>query len=128
MNQQITCYLADDSAFSRKMITDICKELSVTVLKEFDSGDAMYKAMDASSYPDLIFLDINMPGRSGKELIDLLLDLNPDFIIIMISSIDNIQEINECLDLGAANYIQKSAGLSSMKEIIKATLKNNGLL
>ncbi|AWW25538.1 response regulator [Acetobacterium carbinolicum] len=125
--QKLTCTIADDSIFSRKILHNICQELNLSVVKEYASGDELLADLDTTSYPDLIFLDINMPGHSGTELIEILLDLNPDFIIIMISSISDLDEIKECLELGAANYVHKDAGISTMKEIIRSTIKNSGL-
>lgn len=129
MNKQVlTCTIADDSAFSRKILHEIALDLGITVLMEYASGDALLADLDEKNYPDLIFLDINMPGHSGKELIETLLDLNSDFIIIMISSINDLTEIKECLELGAANYVHKDAGITAMKDIIRQTIKNSGLL
>jgi len=125
--QKLTCTIADDSIFSRKILHNICQELNLSVVKEYASDDELLADLDTTSYPDLIFLDINMPGHSGTELIEILLDLNPDFIIIMISSISDLDEIKECLELGAANYIHKDAGIPTMKEIIRSTIKNSGL-
>jgi len=130
MKKQITCCIADDSLFFRKIMLDICSELGLLVLKEYENGDSLFEELqlEQTTQPDLIFLDINMPGRSGKVLLDLLLDCNPEFVIIIISSIGDIQEIKECLELGAANYINKDASKHAMKEIIAATIKSNGIL
>lgn len=129
MKKQITCYIADDSIFFRKVMQDICKELEIEVLGEYESGDKMVDIMMSNSiYPDMVFLDINMPGRSGKEILDVILDMNPEFIVIMISTVEDIKVIRECLELGASNYIHKNSGKPAMKEIILSTIKNSGLL
>ncbi len=130
MNNQIACYIADDSSLIRKIMSDICDEMGLSVLAEYENGDSMYESLTIleRTSPDVIFLDINMPGRSGKDLLDLLLDLNPEFIIIIVSSVDDTLLIKECLELGASNFIHKNTGKNAMKEIITTTLKNNGLV
>lgn len=130
MKRQITCSIADDSIFFRKIMLEICKELGIWVLKEYENGDSMFDELqrESAQQPDIIFLDINMPGRSGKVLLDLLLDFNPEYVIIIISSVGDTHEIKECLALGASNYINKDASKHAMKEIIASTIKISGLL
>lgn len=130
MYKKLTASIADDSIFSRKLIKDIATELDITILEEYKSGDDMIEDLlkESSMHPELIFLDINMPGRSGKESLDILLDLNPEFIIIMISSVDDTKTIKECLEIGAANYIHKNSKKDIIKEIILSTIKNNSLI
>lgn len=128
--KRITCMIADDTLFFRKIMMDICKNISLEVIKDYDMGEKLLSDLQTqeTEYPDVIFLDINMPGRSGKDLLEDILEVSPETLIIMISTVSDSIVVNECLNLGAANYINKDEDLTNMKEIITSTLKMNGLM
>jgi len=122
--------IIDDSKLFRQILKDACLELGCNVLIEFDNGDDFVKKLEEGEYLDLdiLFLDINMPGRSGKELIDPILDLHPELIIIMISTFNDMATVDTCLDLGATNYINKDTKIEQMKSIIQNTLEMNSMM
>lgn len=126
---KVTAVIIDDSAFFREMLRDICNELDISIQQEFIKGDDFLKDLENGVYQDIemVFLDINMPGRSGKELLPLILDLSSESIVIMISTLKDIATVNECLDMGASNYINKNSSISDMKAIIEDTMQMNGL-
>lgn len=127
---QVTCTIADDTMFFRRIMMDICRNLNIEVLKDYETGELLLQELQDEdiNHPDIIFLDINMPGRSGKDLLEDLLDASPESIIIMISTVSDASVVKECLNLGATNYINKDSDLKTMKEIIHSTMKINGLL
>lgn len=124
----VSCVIADDSALFRRIFSDIVLDLGLTILQEYHNGEDLLYELDTNKLepPDVIFLDINMPGRSGKDLLEDILDIVPEAIIIMVTTVNNVAIVNECLTLGASNYIDKNTNPSRMKEIIISTLKNNG--
>ena len=77
--------------------------------------------------PDLMFLDINMPGRSGKDLIEDILEVCPEAVIIMISTVSDSRIVTECISLGASNYISKESNKELMKDVILSTMRINGM-
>lgn len=56
---------------------------------------------------DLALLDIDMPGRSGVELLKEIRRNSPDMAIIMVTATDDYHTANQCLDLGADDYLIK---------------------
>jgi len=59
--------------------------------------------------PDLVLLDVNMPQMDGLETLRALKALDPDCVVVMLTSLANRQTIDEAAALGAANYIRKDA-------------------
>ncbi|MFA9463797.1 MAG: response regulator [Velocimicrobium sp.] len=125
---KVKTIIIDDSEFFRKMMQDLCKSLELELLYSFSSGDSFLEKVKEGAYKDceLLLLDINLPGKSGKELLFELLKELPDLIVIMVSSLSGLETVNECLINGAANYINKDTSLQDMKDIIQSTLKMNG--
>ena len=58
---------------------------------------------------DLIVLDVIMPIMDGIETLRALKALNPDCVVVMLTSLANRQTIDDAAALGAANYIRKDA-------------------
>jgi two-component system chemotaxis response regulator CheY len=54
-------------------------------------------------------LDVNMPVMDGIETLRALKALNPDCVVVMLTSLANRQTIDDAAALGAANYIRKDA-------------------
>src|SRR5690348_11503917 len=55
--------------------------------------------------PDLVFLDLTMPGLDGREVLRELGAAGPPCEVIVVTANDNIQSAVECMRLGAADYI-----------------------
>lgn len=114
--------VVDDSAFMRKIISDILESLEdVTVLGTARSGrDAL--AMIPKLNPDLITLDVEMPGLNG---IDTLKEIRSRFSIpvLMLSSNNNPGVTIEALELGARDFIEKPQHLHKNMPEIKQDLE-----
>ncbi len=71
--------------------------------------------------PQLTLLDINMPGMDGKSALKAIKDVFPEAIIIMLSSLTDMDLVKECLEAGAANYISKNLSLKEIRRDLKET-------
>ncbi|MCR4421481.1 MAG: cache domain-containing protein [Exilispira sp.] len=67
---------------------------------------------------DLVILDLIMPGINGKETLIKLKEINPNLKVIMISGYIDDEKINECLNLGVKDFLQKPFDISSLIEKI----------
>lgn len=79
---------------------------------------------EPETHPNLIFLDLNMPKKSGMECIAEIKasdSLSHIPIIIYSTSLDHIV-VNTLYDMGAHHYIQKPAEFTSIKSVIKKVI------
>ena len=119
MNFSGTILLVDDEPHIRKFVSLILKQLGATNLIEAGNGqDAI--ATYQSENPDLVLLDISMPIMDGLTTLKNLKAIDPDCVVVMLTSIVNRQSIDEALALGAANYIRKD---TPKEEIAKALVE-----
>ncbi len=83
--------VADDDLFVRKILRSALQNL-VTIVETGDGADVekLYK----DNVPDVLFLDIHLPNKTGLELIESIKEIDPDAYIIMVSadsSTDNVK-------------------------------------
>lgn len=78
--------------------------------------------------PDLILLDIMLPGMDGIETIKKIKSINPDLPIIMLSAQSSIEVAVSSLKLGAFDYFTKPIDQAKLEVAIKNAIKNYELL
>lgn len=71
--------------------------------------------------PNLLLLDVNMPVKTGDEVLAEILADFPDAFIIMLTSVTDMESIERCIAMGAANYIRKDTPVSEIKTLIRDT-------
>jgi two-component system chemotaxis response regulator CheY len=108
MNFSGSIMLVDDEAHIRKFISLLLRHLGITRIFEAHNGVEAIEVYKRES-PDLVMLDVNMPVMDGIETLRALKQLNPDCVVVMLTSLANRQTIDEAAALGAANYIRKDA-------------------
>lgn len=76
---------------------------------EFTTAQTANKAFNLySSYqPDVVFLDINLPDKSGYEVLEWIIRNDPGANVVMFSSQNNIKSIEDAIDMGASGFIGK---------------------
>lgn len=83
----------------------------------------------AASPPDLILLDIMMPGLSGYDVLERLrADSRLRYIpVIMISAVDEIESVIRCIELGAEDYLPKPFNPTLLRTRVSASLEKKRL-
>ncbi len=95
-----------------------------------DALNYLHKKQDyanntAIKTPDLIMLDLNMPGIDGKQVLKTIKEtdkLKKIPVIILSTSIDT-KDIEQCYELGASTYIQKPVSFEGLTQAIR-TMKD----
>lgn len=92
-------------------------------VKVFDDGKELKKGMDI--LPDLILLDIMLPGEDGLSILKKLKSDNKtkDIPVIMVTAKDTEIDIVKGLDMGADDYISKPFGIMELISRVKALLR-----
>lgn len=75
--------------------------------------------------PDIVIMDINLPGMNGIECIRLVKDKSPDTQFMMFTVYENDDKVFEALKAGASGYLLKNTGLLQLIESLKE-LYNGG--
>jgi len=83
-------------------------------------------AIAAAKNPDLVILDILMPGLNGFVVCQRLRRRNPDVRILILSALNQEMKKVQGLEFGADDYLTKPFGFPELKARVKALLRRNG--
>ncbi|MEJ2677934.1 MAG: sigma-54 dependent transcriptional regulator [Gemmatimonadota bacterium] len=97
--------IVDDEANIRRMLGRLLQGESYHTL-EADSGRRALEQADAED-PDVVLLDLAMPGMNGMEVLRALRERRPELPVVMISGRATLQEAVEATKLGAFHFIEK---------------------
>lgn len=126
MPDPVKILLAEDNPADVYLIEEALREhnvpFNITVAEDGESAIAMIAAGKVD--PDLILLDLNMPKRSGSEVLSRLRGGSDsgNVPVIVLTSSDSPIDRQEALSLGATLYIRKPTGLDEFLQI-GATIK-----
>lgn len=111
--------IVDDSIYTRSLLDDILKEQGFEIL-DASSADEMLNIVDEYA-PDIVLIDIVMPGINGIDAVKILHERCPGIKIIICSALQVQQMKDQAIENGACGFIQKPFGVDIvMNEINKA--------
>lgn len=104
--EKTTILVVDDSPFASKQIQDLVEENGYEVIgyaKNGEEGIRMYEEL----HPDIVVMDIIMPGIDGLETAEILLKKDSDATILMLSSLCDSGTLEEVKAIGLKYLIPK---------------------
>ena len=114
--------VVDDAACVRILIRQALVRTGVfEVQAECATGEEAERVY-VSSPPDLTILDAHLPGTHGFSQLKRLLSLDPQPLVVLLGDFDNLGLAAQAVREGAAAYVPKSAGLSSLVKAIMGLL------
>jgi RNA polymerase sigma factor (sigma-70 family) len=112
--------IADDHAVVRQGIRAVLESVpGLEVVAEAGTGDEALSLVEAQR-PDVLVLDVNMPGSDGLEVTRTLREGGCDCRILILSMHDNPEYVLHALRLGADGYVLKDAGPAELREAVQA--------
>ena len=96
----------DDSAAILTIIAAYLEDSEFEVIAAERDG-IMAVERFAQERPDIVLLDLIMPGQSGVETLGRILAIDPDAFVVIVSSLGTEDAVHECLTSGARSFLQK---------------------
>lgn len=110
-------FVIDDEESIRRLLEHLLKTKGGYDVRLFSSGEAALQALDAD--PDLVIMDIMMPGIGGVETLREVKRRYPSMPVIMLSSQGKIEIAVESIKLGAMDYFPKTIDLNKLEVSVK---------
>jgi len=113
-------YIVDDEEIIRDGVT-----MALEADYQVDAFSTAEDAMEAIKHnpPDLVLLDIGLPGMDGIEALEKIKDLYPDILIIMITAYEDINTVIAAMKLGAYDYVVKPIQMDGLEVTIRNALE-----
>ena len=116
---KIRCLLVDDHTLFRQGVRRLLETESdfEVVAESPDGGDAVEKARELR--PDVILMDIGMPGLSSFEAARQIKRTRPETKILFLTMYEDEDYLVQCLDVGAAGYVLKDTPASQLVSAVR---------
>jgi CheY-like chemotaxis protein len=129
MNTDLTIFYTDDDQEDLEFFKEIIDTLDVNVnVVTQRNGQQLINALNnPPPTPHVVFLDINMPGMNGFEILKHVRNSlnNKHLPIVMFSTSGDETAIEKSRELGASYYVQKSSAFEQLKKSIEHALRIN---
>jgi two-component system chemotaxis response regulator CheY len=113
--------VVDDSEFARKTLIKVLTTIGGNLAGEASSGqDAVQKYK--SLKPDIVFMDITMPGMEGIDALEQIISDDSTARIVMVSSLSHRSLVQDALKKGAKHFITKPVHNESLVEVVRFVL------
>jgi|CXWL01.1.fsa_nt_gi two-component system response regulator AtoC len=113
---RLTIFVTDDEPAIRSAIV---KRLSRRLHRVvgYESGDALLSALE-HELPDLILLDLKMPGLSGLDTLKKVRPVAPHALVIMLTAYGTVQDAVEAMKVGAYDFLIKTVELDGIEPVV----------
>jgi DNA-binding NtrC family response regulator len=122
--KKFTLFIVDDEEIARAGVALALKK-TYTVHGYGTAEDAI--AALREKQPDLVLLDIGLPGMSGIEALQIIKTDFPDVLVIMITAYEDVQTVVSAMKLGAYDYIVKPLDMNGLIITVRNALETIAL-
>ncbi|WKT58595.1 response regulator [Candidatus Nitrosotenuis chungbukensis] len=115
--------VVDDASFMRTVLKDIVKGngLANEVIEAADGVEGV-KAYQTQK-PDLVTMDVNMPRADGIQALRAIMKIDPSAKVVMVTSVEQKQIVQDAMKIGARDYIVKPFDRSNVGLVLNKVMR-----
>ena len=117
--------VVDDEHLIRWSLEQNLKKQGYEVSQAASGEDALKMVSEES--PDIVLLDIQLPGINGLDVLEKIKEIDEDIIVIMVTALGVVETAVKAMRIGAHDYINKPFNLDELAIIIKKALETGEL-
>lgn len=123
-SRQFTVVIADDHTLFRQGVRELLStDPEIRVVGEAATG-AQAVALVGRAKPDVLLLDVQMPGPGALEVIRQANELSPRTAVVVLTMLESPGIVTELLEGGAAAYLVKSIGREELQATVRSVSRN----
>jgi len=113
-------YVVDDEKTAREGLALALKK--TYRVNAFGSAESAVEAIEKET-PDLILLDVGLPGMSGIDALQIIKETHPEIVVVMITAYEDVQTVVVAMKLGAYDYVVKPVQMQALKVTLRNALE-----
>ena len=115
--------IVDDASFMRTVLKDIVKSngLATEIIEATDGVDGVKSYQQ--NKPDLVTMDVNMPRADGIQALRAIMKINPAAKVVMVTSVEQKEIVQDAMRLGARDYVVKPFDRSNVPLVLNKVLR-----
>jgi DNA-binding NarL/FixJ family response regulator len=114
--------IEDHSAFRRTLVRVVNAEDGLQCTRDFHSCEKALAAMVHDHAPDLILLDVGLPGMSGLDGIRLIKERSPNALVVILTVFEDDDKVFSAICAGAAGYLLKTSSVTEITQAVRDAL------
>jgi DNA-binding NtrC family response regulator len=111
--QQVTLVAIDDDAATLELITAALEGMNLQIRTHTDPQEGLEVILQTQ--PDIVVLDLVMPGRDGMELLELIVRGSPETEVILMTGHYSTESALEAIQKGACDYLTKPISITDFR-------------
>ena len=119
--------IADDHPAYRAGLARMLQENGIEVVAEVSNGDSAIRTVEQTD-PDVVVMDLNMPGLSGLEATRRLIAEAPSTRVLVVSVSAQDDDVTEAMQAGAHGYVLKDGPLDEVVVAIRAAAAGQAMI
>ena len=121
--EHIRVWLVEDNEVFRRNVQRVINGLDgMTCDGSFDSAESTFAALQTNPAPDVILLDVQLPGVDGIAALSKFLEAVPEIRVIILTVFDDADKIFRAVCAGASGYVLKASGTDKLGESIRQVM------
>lgn len=122
-SEKIQVWLVEDNEVFRRNVQRVINSLEgMSCEGSFDSAEATFKALQTNPAPDVILLDVQLPGVDGIAALTEFREAIPETRVIILTVFDDADKIFRAVCAGASGYVLKASGIDKIGEAIRQVM------
>ncbi len=121
-----TLIVEDNATFRQSLKEVLCTRFPLMVIREAADGEEGLREVDAF-VPDMIFMDIKLPGENGLEVTKKVKKKYPEMIVIILTYHDSPEHREAAVQCGANYFLPKSTSTEEVVELVQSVLSERDL-
>jgi YesN/AraC family two-component response regulator len=122
MAYNIKVMVVDDDTHVRNYMTILVRNIVSRTVLQAENGDAAVEMFN-DHRPDLVLLDVNMPKMNGLQALEKIREIEPNAVVVMITSLATRKIVEDAADFGACHFIRKDTPKDEITEIVKEIIE-----
>ncbi len=121
MISNLKALVVDDEEHVRTYIVLVLRKLGIGTILEARNGEQAVEIYKQER-PDITLMDVNMPVMNGITSLQRIIEINPEAVVIMLTSLATRQIVEDSAEHGASHFVRKDTTKENMQEIINETI------